>query len=228
MAVFRRKMFKSGHRSCLKYISLTVAVTVAVSAVLFVDKSVEQMSRSISIMTAEELIYKAVNSAVENQLSRQNLSYYDIISTKSENGSIAAVTANTAAINLLKSTITLDAEKSLEKYKNLKISVQLGSVTGSAFLSNRGPQVNLYYDFYSTINSVFCDEFVAAGLNQTKHILKLVVLAKYCLVVVDEEFDDTITTEYIVAQNIISGDVPTAYGRIYGLDSGANGTATVS
>lgn len=217
--LIRRKMFRKRNKKAIKRFWIIVICAALVYCVLYADSAVKEMVAPTSVMNAEELIYKTVNEAVSETLAEQKISYSDLITTDTDRGEVTAVSANTAAVNSLKSEVIIKAEKELAKHKNLKTYAQLGSIIDSAFLSNRGPQVEVVFDFYCSVNGEFSGELVSAGLNQTSHIIKLNISTKFCLMIVSKKYTDTLKTDYVVAQTVISGEVPKAYGNIYGLNN---------
>lgn len=217
--MFRRKMFKRCNFRKLRNIRLCVFTALVISVVVFVDSIVSQIIGPLAIKNAEELIVNKINSIVSKSLSDMELAYSDLILTKSYNGAISYVQADSVTINKLKTDIVTKVDKTLDNNKNLETIVQLGSVVNSSLLSNRGPKIKVYFDLYCSTNSEISSSFTSAGLNQTLHSLKLLVTTEFCLVLINDQYFDKITSDYLIAESVIVGEVPSAYGNIYGLNT---------
>ena len=217
--MFRRKMFKKSNLRKLRGIKLCVLLSFIVSIVIFIDTTISQIIGPLAIKNAEELIVDKINSIVSKTLSDMELTYDDLISSESHNGELSFMQANSVVINKLKSNVVRKTDEALDSNKNLITTVQIGSVVNSALLSNKGPKIKIYFDLYCSTNSEIVSNFSAAGLNQTLHSIKLLVTTEFCLVIINDQYFDKIVSDFIVAESVIFGEVPTSYGSLYGLNT---------
>lgn len=217
--MFRKKMFKRSNSRKFRGIKLCVFFSFIVSIVIFIDTTISQIIGPLAIKNAEELIVDKMNSIVSKTLSDMELTYDDLILSESQNGDLSYMQANSVVINKLKATIVKKTDEALDSNKNLVTSVQIGSVVNSALLSNKGPKIKIYFDLYCSSNSEIISSFSEAGLNQTLHSIKLLVTTEFCLVIINDQYFDKIVSDFIVAESVILGDVPTSYGSLYGLNT---------
>ncbi len=57
----------------------------------------------------------------------------------------------------------------------------------------------------------FCNEFISAGINQTKHLIKVKVTTALGVVLPVRGDLEDIVTEVPIAESVIVGDVPDTY-----------------
>jgi len=217
--MLRKKMFKKRSARKVRSIRLCLILSFVILIVVFIDSTVSQIIGPLAIKNAEELLLGKINTIVADTLTRLELSYDDLIFTKSNDGEVSYVQANSVAINRLKAEIVTSVDKALDSNKNLETMVQLGSIINSSLLSNRGPAIKVYFDLYCSTNSEIVSNLTQAGLNQTLHSIKLIVTTDFCLMIINDQYFDKIVSDYIVAESVIVGDVPSSYGSIYGLNT---------
>ena len=217
--MFRNKMFKRSNLRKLRCFKICMFLSLIVSVVIFIDTTISQIIGPLAIKNAEELIVDKINSIVSKTLSDMELTYDDLIFSESHNGKLSFMQSNSVVINKLKSTIVRKIDEALDSNKNLVTTVQIGSVVNSALLSNKGPKIKIYFDLYCSTNSKIVSNFTSAGLNQTLHSIKLVVTTEFCLVIINEQYFNNIESDFVVAESVILGDVPTSYGSLYGLNN---------
>ncbi len=210
-------MFKKRNKRIRRSIKFLIFFSLFIAFVIFVDSSLSNVVGPLAIKNAEELINNKVNTVVNDALNDLNLSYDNLIFTGKNGNEVSYVQANAVEINKLKSRVVKNTDKLLDSKKNLETIIQIGSIINSSFLSNRGPTVCVYLDLFCSTNAEITSEFVSAGLNQTLHIIKLNVTTDFCLMIINDQYFDKIINDYIIAESVIVGDVPSAYGSIYGL-----------
>ena len=100
----------------------------------------------------------------------------------------------------------------MTQIKHSEIFIPLGAFTGLTLISNAGPDIRLSFCMTGSFNSHLESSFESAGINQTLHHIRLVVTAN--IVTASVDYEDTITfdTDFEVAQNLITGNIPTIYG----------------
>lgn len=215
--LFRRKMFKKQNNIARKIIKFLIFIIISIAILFHYDNSITDIIVGISIKNAEDKISKCASQSVEYIIDELNLQYSDIINTNYNNGTVVSITANTPKVNKIKSKIILKTQKLLKKYSCLETVVQLGSLSGFNMLSNRGPDIHILYDLYCSTTASIDSKFRSSGLNQTCHSVIVNVAVKYCLVLNDGDHVSTVNNDFIIAETVIVGEVPEAYGTIYGL-----------
>ena len=102
------------------------------------------------------------------------------------------------------------------------IGIPLGSVFLPELFSGRGPVIPVQIISIRNSDAYFTSNFTAAGINQTLHQLSMSVLVDVSVLVLGETASFTVTSEVVVAETIIVGDVPDTYfqtGGSYGTET---------
>ncbi len=176
------------------------------------EHRISVFSRNYFPAFARQVTTKAVCEAVDGVLSRGEYTYGDFAAIKYASGKIAAVETNSSNINALKSRVVAAAEQEAEKIHNSVMYIPLGAFTGLSLISNFGPKIPLSYCLTGSFSAELVSSFETAGFNQTLHRISLVVTAE--IVTASVDFDDTLTftTDFEVAQSVLVGDIPSAFG----------------
>ena len=99
------------------------------------------------------------------------------------------------------------------------IGIPIGSLIFPEVLSGRGPAIPVNILSIRNSDAAFSSEFSEAGINQTLHQLTMAVLVDVSVLVLGETASFTVTSEVVVAQTVIVGDVPDTFfqtGGLYG------------
>ena len=216
---FRRKMFKKRNKAAIRVIKIIIALFACLCLFFHYDNSITDIIVGIAIKNAEDTISESLSKSVASAIENSGITYSDLINTTYVDGKITALNANSINVNIIKSEIIIAVENELNKYNCLETVVQLGSLSGLNVLSNRGPDIQILYDLYCSSTATIQSSFDSAGLNQTCHKIMVQIKTDYCLVLNDGDHLSSVLNDFIVAETVIVGDVPTTYGSIYGLNS---------
>ena len=156
---------------------------------------------------------RMINESVLNSLGDDNI--YDKIMniSYSQNGQITSVTANTSAVNRLKSSLTVDILNDIEKFGSEGFSIPLGNFTDIILLSGIGPHIPFRIIPYGAVEVDFRSVFNDAGINQTRHEIYIDVKADLHAVSVVSRIRGTVSTSVLAAQTLIVGEVPDFYSE---------------
>lgn len=195
---------------------MVVVLSVCLSLGLLIygfEKKASVFANSYVPSFAQRCAMEAINDAVTTKLGELKLSYDDLAKVVyGDNGQPRAIETNSARINQLKAEATRAAQDELTQIKHSEIFIPLGAFTGLTLISNAGPDIRLSFCMTGSFNSHLESSFESAGINQTLHHIRLVVTAN--IVTASVDYEDTITfdTDFEVAQNLITGNIPTIYG----------------
>ncbi|MCL2564179.1 MAG: sporulation protein YunB, partial [Oscillospiraceae bacterium] len=79
--------------------------------------------------------------------------------------------------------------------------------------SGRGPGIRFRVVTLGNPSATFTNEFSTAGINQTKHQIMLELTVQVNILVPGRTTRETITTQMLVAETVIVGDVPNVFGQ---------------
>ena len=153
-----------------------------------------------------------INDAVANQISSGNIAYDRIVYFEKDlNGRITALKTNIGEVNALKTQTLNTINEVILESDYFDTGIPIGSLIFPEFLSGRGPQIPVRILSVRNSDATFQSNFTHAGINQTLHQLNMCVLVDVTVLVLGRTISFTVTSEVVVAETIIVGDVPDTY-----------------
>ena len=153
-----------------------------------------------------------INDAVAEQISGGQIAYDRIVYFEKDlSGRITALKTNIGEVNSLK-TATLNRinEEILQTDESL-LGIPLGSLFLPEFLSGRGPQIPVRILSIRNSEASFDSDFTHAGINQTMHRLNMQVQVDVAVLVLGKTHSFTVSSQVVVAETVIVGDVPDTF-----------------
>lgn len=169
---------------------------------------VRSLARTQVTNTASDLINDAIlEQIMEGQIQYDRIVYFE----KDLNGRITALKTNMAEVNRLKTeTLNIINDEILaEDTQNLGVAV--GSLILPEFFSGRGPSIPVRILSIRNSDANFQSEFTEAGINQTLQKLRMDVIMDVTVLVLGQTETITVSSQMVVAETIIVGDVPATY-----------------
>lgn len=205
----RKRKFVLLKKILLSIILLTVGVTV------FCEVHLSDFRPEYIRIQAEILSVNSVCDAVNNTLEKLNYSYDDIAKIKCDKyGKVQSIETDSFKINRLKADITKEVQKEIAKVYDNEIEIPLGAFTNVTILSNWGPCIPVNFNLTGSFSSEVISTFEQAGINQTIHHIKLLLTSKIMTTSLDYSGKITFTTDFEIAQSVIVGEIPSAYGSL--------------
>ena len=154
------------------------------------------------------IVVASVNEAVDKGVIN-----YDALVTLEKDGAgrITALRSNMGAVNRILSAIEDDILLRLGEASTSELSIPVGTLTGSALLSGRGPSIRVRMQAVGSVNARFRNDFSAAGINQTKHQILLQVDVHMGILLPGFTTSTRVGNEIAVAETVIVGGVPESY-----------------
>jgi len=149
-----------------------------------------------------------VNETINDYL-RENAVDYSSLYVAGENGE--AVSVNVSGINSVKSEISEIIQNKISDIGIMEIKIPLGNMLGSEFLMGRGPFVPFRFVTHGKVSSDFESAFSEAGINQTKHEVKIRIKVKISFVLPSGAKSTEVVTSVPLADSISIGNVPQFY-----------------
>ena len=210
MRLFRKRFFRG--------VALIAAV-VAVLLLLFRRRYNEPI-RTLAQTQITNATSDLINDAIDHQIETGDIHYDRIVYFEKDlNGRITALKTNMSEVNRLKtSTLNLINDEILA-LDTSDIGIPLGSLFVAEIFSGKGPTIPVEIISIRNSDAYFTSNFTQAGINQTLHQLSMSVLVDVSVLVLGETASFTVTSEVVVAETIIVGDVPDTFfptGGTYG------------
>ena len=169
---------------------------------------VRSLAQTQVINTASDLINDAIlEQIMEGEIQYDRIVYFE----KDLNGRITALKTNMAEVNRLKTeTLNLINDEILAEDTE-HLGVALGSLIFPEFFSGKGPSIPVRILAIRNSDANFQSEFTEAGINQTLQQLRMDVLVDVTILVLGQTETFTVSSQMVVAETIIVGDVPATY-----------------
>ena len=162
-----------------------------------------------------------INDAIVEQIANGNIQYDRIVYFEKDlNGRITALKTNMAEVNRLKTDILNLINDEILAQDTDHLGVALGSLVLPEFLSGKGPEIPVKILSIRNSDATFKSYFSEAGINQTLQQLTMDVIVDVTILVLGETTDFSVSSQVVVAETIIVGDVPDTYLQT----GGSNGT----
>lgn len=173
----------------------------------------ESSVRPVAAMQAEQLARSSANEliggTVADYLAENRFTYSDFAAVLyDESGRTVSVEAVPYNINRVQSELTLRINKALSSVNSRTERIPIGSLTGSSLLIGKGPSLKVKICPAGSAQVALRSDFTSAGLNQTRHSISAVITAELRSSVPLYSFETEVSFEFLLAENIIVGNVP--------------------
>lgn len=198
-------------RKFLLIVMLLITAGGAAAFVLFIKLTLEPNMEDLAKMRAEVLVSRTVTRVLGEQFQQETSQEELFTVMKDQEGSMSMVQANSAKINLLMSRISSQLQESFQTMKKESFAVPAGSLLGSRFLSQAGPQVHIAVIPLSVSAMDFKTEFDSEGINQTKYKIYMVLTCRIKMAAPFSRRVFQTTSTVLLAEAVILGKVPDSY-----------------
>ena len=206
--------YRRGRMSRRRAVRL-LAAGMAVGLLTLVIMAAMQMRpllASLATTNVSNAVTRIVSQAVYEAIENGELQYDGLVSfEKDANGQITAVRSNMAAFNHLQSEILDTILTRIDQVSARELSIPVGTLTGSSLLAGRGPRISVRMESVGSSEANFHNEFVSAGINQTKHQIILTVDVYVSILLPGFSTATKVSNSFIVAETVIVGAVPDTY-----------------
>lgn len=184
----------------------------ALTALLIAAGRMRPLLTSLATTRVSNAITQVVSQAVDEAIASGELDYENLVNFEKDNdGKITAVRSNMAAFNLLQSHILQTVLERINQVSVRDLSIPIGSLTGSALLSGRGPRITVRMESVGSSEANFRNAFTSAGINQTKHQIILTIDVYVSILLPGFTTATKVSNSFVVAETVIVGSVPDSY-----------------
>lgn len=152
------------------------------------------------------------NDAIAKQIAAGNIQYDRIVYFEKDlDGRITALKTNMSEVNRLKTDILNIINDEILALDTSDIGIPLGSLFLPELFSGKGPSLPVRILSIRNSDANFVSHFTQAGINQTLHRLNMEVSIDVSVLVLGRTTSFTMTSEVVVAETVIVGDVPQTF-----------------
>lgn len=217
MPTVRRKNKRVKKKTALKFIIIG-AVILFIFFIL--DSQVKPVITSMSSYFVKQYATNEINYAISQAINETGTDYDDIVKIEKDNdGNVISVQTKAQKITLLHTKITTLVNEKLSKLQNNIISIPLGSLSGIAFLSGRGPSINIKMLPRGNASSEIISDLSEAGINQTLHTINAKIKVDISSIVPLFSSTNQVDVDCMIAQSVIVGNVPNYYTKVVSKNS---------
>lgn len=167
---------------------------------------------SLATARVSNTVTGIVTQAVYEAVQSGEISYDGLISfEKDSEGRITALYSNMAAFNRLQAGILSTILERIGQVSARDLSIPMGSLTGSTLLAGRGPSISVRMESVGSSTAWFENEFISAGINQTKHNIVLNIDVYVSILLPGFTTATKVSNSFTVAETVIVGSVPDTY-----------------
>ena len=153
-----------------------------------------------------------INDAIDRQIETGNIQYDRMVYFEKDiNGRITALKTNMSEVNRLKTDVINIINDDILALDTTDLGIPLGSIFLPEFLSGRGPQIPVNILSIRNSEATFSSSFSQAGINQTLHQLIMEISVDVTVLILGQTNSFTVSSQVVVAQTIIVGNVPDTY-----------------
>ena len=196
-----------------KWLRRLFVLLLAVLALFFVLRSkyrlvIEDLAQTQVKNTTSDL----TNDAIAKQIAIGDIQYDRIVFFEKDlDGRITALKTNMSEVNRLKTDILNIINDEILALDHSDIGIPLGSLFFPEIFSGKGPAIPVHILSIRNSDANFVSHFSQAGINQTMHRLNMEVSIDVTVLVLGQTSSFSMTSEVVVAETIIVGDVPQTY-----------------
>jgi sporulation protein YunB len=196
-----------------KWLRRLFVLLLAVLALFFVLRSkyrlvIEDLAQTQVKNTTSDL----TNDAIAKQIAIGDIQYDRIVFFEKDlDGRITALKTNMSEVNRLKTDILNIINDEILALDHSDIGIPLGSLFFPEIFSGKGPAIPVHILSIRNSDANFVSHFSQAGINQTMHRLNMEVSIDVAVLVLGQTSSFSMTSEVVVAETIIVGDVPQTY-----------------
>ncbi len=201
---------RTGIRRFLR-ISLILFIIAVVGLVIFRNKyhsAIQALAKTQVSNSTSDLINDAIDSQIENgNIQYDRMVYFE----KDLEGRITALKTNMSEVNRLKTDILNLINDEILSQDTMDLGIPLGSLLFPEIWSGRGPKIPVSILSIRNSDASFSSQFSEAGINQTSQQLLMNVSVDVTILVLGQTTSFTVTSQVVVAETIIVGQVPDTF-----------------
>lgn len=191
---------------------VAIFVFAAVAVLLMLRGRYNAAIRSLAETQVKNSTSDLINDAVDKQIETGNIQYDRIVYFEKDlDGRITALKTNMSEVNRLKTDILNLINDEILALDTDDIGIPIGSLVLPELLSGKGPNIPVQILSIRNSDASFTSNFTEAGINQTLQQLTMEVSVDVTVLVLGETHSFTVTSQVVVAETVIVGQVPNTF-----------------
>lgn len=198
---------RRGLKRMLRFITLLLVAIIA--ALLLFRIKYQTAIRGLAETQVKNATSDLINDAIDKQIESEKIQYDRIVYFEKDlNGRITALKTNMSEVNRLKTDILNIINDEILALDTSDLGIPIGSLVLPEFLAGKGPEIPVHVMSIRNSEGSFSSDFTQAGINQTLHQINMHVSVDVAVLVWGQTNYFTISSQVVVAETIIVGQVP--------------------
>ena len=211
---FKIKNFKNKGKLTKILLILIIAFETSSLILNYMNPIFEQ----VSTYEAKKLTTFIANEQTTNVM--KNYNYDSMFSIeKDTEGKVSMIQMNMYKVNMITSDIAYYIQEQMKSPENTSISIPMGNFLGVNLFSGYGPNIKMRVVMLGNVETDLKSEFLAKGINQTLHRVYLQIDCNVQILSSYKKFEEKIQNQFLIAENVILGEIPSTYYSLEGFDS---------
>lgn len=178
-----------------------------------VETEVKPRLEELAEYECRALVAQAMNEAVSAEMQRTPALYDELYTLRyTPSGTLAAVQADTAALNAARLALVQAVQQALDAMPAQEWSFPLGSLSGWTSLGGLGPDWTLQLQPQGYVTGRMEEDAEALPVNRTRYSVTLVLQVTINMVLDGKSSTALVSERIPVASLLLDGAVPTYYG----------------
>ncbi len=153
-----------------------------------------------------------INDAIDKQIENGNIQYDRMVYFEKDlDGRITALKTNMSEVNRLKTAILNLINDEILSLDTENLGIPIGNLLFPELFSGRGPGIPVQIISIRNSDASFHSGFSEAGINQTLQQLIMDVSVDVTVLVLGDTESFTVSSQVVVAETIIVGQVPDTF-----------------
>jgi len=201
------------HRIIRRILSIFILLCIVILALfVFFRIRYHNAIMALSETQVKNATSDLINDAIDRQIEMGNIQYDRIVYFEKDlNGRITALKTNMSEVNRLKTDILNLINDEILAQDTTDLGIPLGSLLFPEIFSGKGPLIPVQILSIKNSDGSFSSTFVEAGINQTLQQLSMEVLVDVTILVLGKTKSFTVSSQVVVAETIIVGQVPETF-----------------
>lgn len=189
-----------------------VLLIVAFALLIFFRIKFGDTIRGLAETQVKNTTSDLINDAVDKQIENSSIHYDRIVYFEKDlDGRITALKTNMSEVNRLKTDILNLINDEILALDTTDLGIPIGSFLLPELMSGRGPLIPVQILSIRNSDASFTSSFTEAGINQTLQQLNMLVSVDVAVLVLGQTNYFTVTSQVVVAETIIVGQVPDTF-----------------
>ena len=195
-----------------KWLVTAVLALLAVAVLLVLRTKYRKVLMELAQTQMKNVTSDLINDAVDREIAEGTIQYDRLVYFEKDlEGRITALKTNMGEINRLKTETLALINQEILDMDSSALGVPIGSLVLPEVFAGRGFSIPIEILTIRNSDASFSSCFSQAGINQTLQQMKMDVFVDVTVLILGSTESFTVTSQVVVAETIIVGQVPNTY-----------------